>query len=209
MKITRFTSENKKSTVTASDSVFAQPVNMTLISQAVRVYMANKRQGTSKVQTRAEVTLTKRKWFKQKGTGNARHGAQSAPIFVGGGVAHGPKGVENWSLQLSQKMKRSALISALSAQAQNIVVVDGLESLQGKTKEAAQLVAQVANPDKDKVLVLVDSTQVEMIRSLKNLAGVSLARWQDINAYDVASVDTILMTADVLKKVEARFEKKS
>src|SRR5260221_7335072 len=84
------------------------------VAQAVRVYLGNQRQGTAKVKTRGEVERTKKKWYKQKGTGGARHGARSAPIFVGGGVSHGPTGTTDWSLKMSKPMRKVALRTALS-----------------------------------------------------------------------------------------------
>src|SRR3989344_8061779 len=71
--------------------VFGAKINQPLMAQAVRVYLANQRQGNAHTKSRGEITLTTAKWYRQKGTGRARHGAKSAPIFVGGGVAHGPK----------------------------------------------------------------------------------------------------------------------
>src|SRR5690554_4960009 len=105
MKLTVITATSKASSIEVSDAVFGQKANPTLLAQAVRVYLSNLRQGTSKVKTRSEVSRTRAKWYRQKGTGNARHGARSAPIFVGGGVAHGPNGQQNWTKSLSRKMK--------------------------------------------------------------------------------------------------------
>src|SRR5471030_1547190 len=116
MNLTVASTVGKTTSMSVNDAVFAAVINPELIAQAVRVYMSNQRQGSSKVKTRAEVARTKKKWFKQKGTGNARHGARTPNIFVGGGVAHGPNGMQNWSLKLSATMKKAALISALSAQ---------------------------------------------------------------------------------------------
>src|SRR5690242_1823092 len=122
MQLTKVTKTGAKSQLTVSDSVFGVPVNKALIAQAVRVYMSNQRQGTSKAKTRSEINRTSAKWYKQKGTGRARHGARNAPLFVGGGVAHGPNGEQNWTRTLSKRMKMQALVTALSAQAANIVV---------------------------------------------------------------------------------------
>src|SRR5688572_24665900 len=87
-----------------SEALFAAKVSPALIAQAVRVYQDRQHQHTSKVKTRGEISLTTAKWFKQKGTGRARHGAKSAHIFVGGGVAHGPDGIRGASLTLPVKM---------------------------------------------------------------------------------------------------------
>ena len=94
------------------DNVFGK-ANTAILSQAVRVYTSNSHQKTSKVKTRGEVQGSTRKIYRQKGTGNARHGAKYAPIFVGGGIAHGPKGVRPENMILPKAMRRRALAAAM------------------------------------------------------------------------------------------------
>src|SRR3990167_5036459 len=93
--------------------IFAVLENPQLLAQAVRVHLANQRQGTQSALTRAEVSRTRKKYQKQKGSGNARHGDRKAPIFVGGGIAFAPK-PRDYSLKLSDKMKKQAVFTALS-----------------------------------------------------------------------------------------------
>ena len=145
MKLKVITPTSKSSSIEVSDSVFAQKSNPALVAQAVRVYLSNLRQGSAKVKTRSAVKRTKSKWYKQKGTGNARHGSKNAPIFVGGGVAHGPTGNENWKKDLSRKMKSKALRVALSMQVENIVVTDNLNSIGGKTTEAVKFLNKMVD----------------------------------------------------------------
>src|SRR6185369_448567 len=113
------------STTTLPADIFEVEVNVGLMHQAYVRQMANARQGTHKVQTRSEVNRTKAKWYRQKGTGRARHGSRNAPIFVGGGVAHGPK-PRSYEKDMPRKMRRLALRAALSAKAADgeIVLVD-------------------------------------------------------------------------------------
>jgi len=100
---------------TISDlSIFNIEVSPSLLAQAIYVYQENSHVGVSKVKTRGEIDLTKKKVYKQKGTGNARHGARSAPIYVGGGVVFGPRGLKLTPKQLNKKMKMKALLGALS-----------------------------------------------------------------------------------------------
>lgn len=203
MKLASITSTGKAGSVTAPDSLFAAKVNDVLLAQAIRVYRANARQGTSKVLTRSEVRLTKRKWYKQKGTGNARHGAQSAPIFVGGGVAHGPTGTENWSLSMSRKMKAKALVSALSAQVENIVVANGVAELSGKTKEAAALLGSIVTEARKVLIVLADRNEVAE-RALANIPNVTVTTASLVNAFDIAAANKIVVTADSVSALEER-----
>ncbi len=203
MKLASITSTGKTGSVTAHDGLFSAKVNDVLLAQAIRVYMSNKRQGTSKVKGRSEVNLTKRKVYKQKGTGNARHGAKSAPIFVGGGVAHGPTGLENWSRNLSRKMKAKALLSALSAQAENTIIVDGLHDLSGKTKEAVTLLESVLTTSR-KVLVVLEARNEKVERALSNIQNISTLTADLINAYHIAGVNKVIMTSGAVKVLEAR-----
>lgn len=196
------------STIQASDALFARPANPTLLAQAIRVYLSNVRQGTSKAQTRSQVSRSKAKWYRQKGTGNARHGSRNAPIFVGGGVAHGPTGLENWTKNLNQKMKAQALQVALSAQVENIVVTENLSSLKGKTAEAAKLVQKMLG-ETQKLLVVVGDDSKLIYRSLRNLSFAMVVNALELNALHVATADTIILTKEALKTLETRLEAKT
>lgn len=203
MKLTKVNLTGTNSSLTANDSVFGATVNKTLLSQAVRVYLSNKRQGTSYALTRGEVARTKKKWYKQKHTGNARHGARSANIFVGGGAAHGPKGNSDWTLKLTAVLKKKAMISALSSQVANIVVSDDVMSLSGKTKDAAVLINKVA-PKAGKVLIVINKAEEAVLRGLRNLETVLVVSAARINTLEVMLADKIVLTPEALKALEAR-----
>lgn len=206
MKLTSISASNKFSTVTVSDEIFGAAVNKDLLSQAIRVYLSNKRQGTSRTKTRSEVVGSRRKIWRQKGTGNARHGAKSAPIFVGGSKAHGPKGVENWDRSLSKSMKKKALIAALSSQAENVLVTASLDSIEGKTKQAADFLKSINASDK-KVLIMIDSENELVRRAFQNIPKVTVLQGSLVNALDVARVDQIVMTKAALQALEQRLVK--
>lgn len=203
MTLTTLTPTGKTGSLTVSETIFGAPVNQHLLAQAIRVYIDHLHQGTSKVKTRAEVNRTTAKWYRQKGTGNARHGAKSAPIFVGGGVAHGPSGLRPAKLVLSQQLKQKALVSALSAQREILVVADEVEKLNGKTKEAAALVNRVSQPT-DKVLVVAAEAAPEMLRSLRNLSNVVVVSARQVSAFDVVSAHKIILTSAAVKQLETR-----
>lgn len=195
-----------KRPLSVNEAVFAAPVNQVLLAQAIRVYLSNQRQGTSQVKTRSEVSRTTRKWYRQKGTGNARHGSKKAPIFVGGGVAHGPTGQENWNRSLTRQLKRKALISAMSAQADNMIVASGLSDLNGKTKEAVELLSKMKIEAK-KVLIILADFDEQVLRSLRNLAQVQIAQADQVNVYDIASADQIVLTKEAVEVIEKRLTK--
>ncbi|MBU0974553.1 50S ribosomal protein L4 [Patescibacteria group bacterium] len=207
MKIKSITPTNKLSTITVNDEIFGVSANGQLLSQAIRVYLSNKRQGTSKVKTRGEVTGSRRKIWKQKGTGNARHGAKSAPIFVGGGVAHGPTGLENWTLKLSKHMKKKALIVALSLQSENIFITDNLADFDGKTKTAAKLLKDLSISGK-KVLLATNGNNELVRRAFGNIQRVNVMEGSLVNVLDVASSDAIIFSKDAVKSLEKRLMKK-
>ncbi|MCB9813062.1 MAG: 50S ribosomal protein L4 [Pseudomonadales bacterium] len=207
IKSTAANSPIKLSTITVNDEVFGVTTNNGLLSQAVRVYLSNKRQGTSKVKTRGEVTGSRRKIWKQKGTGNARHGAKSAPIFVGGGVAHGPTGLENWTLKLSKVMKRKALISALSMQASNIFVSENLVDLNGKTKLAVNLLNGLKISDK-KVLIVTGVDNELVRRAFGNIQRVEVIEYSLVNALNIASADALIISKDAVGFLEKRLTSK-
>ncbi|HCC84337.1 MAG TPA: 50S ribosomal protein L4 [Candidatus Pacebacteria bacterium] len=203
MKLHSITATGEKTTLTAQDAVFAAPANSTLLAQAVRVFLANGRQATAKVKTRAEVARTRKKWYKQKGTGNARHGARTPSLFVGGGVAHGPNGTQNWSLTLSRSLKLKALSQALTLQAQNIVVCDSIEKLDGKTATAVKVLKKIV-PDGGKILVVMAESNERLLRGLQNLANVWPVSATRVNVLQVAGATKIVMTSHSVKKLEAR-----
>lgn len=203
MKVTTYTATGTKGSTTLNDKLVGATVNSQALAQAVRVYLSNARQGTAVAQTRSDVRLTKRKIYRQKGTGNARHGAKSAPLFVGGGVAHGPKAETHWSKNLSARLKKIALLSALSAQKEHLYVVDAIEKLEGSTKKAAQLVAHVS-PNQEKTLVVLSDMLEKPMRALRNIPHVTLVQAKQLTALDVARANTIVLTLDTVAILEAR-----
>src|SRR3989338_1504391 len=124
--------------------IFGVKVNDKLMAQAVRVYLANQRQGTVSTKTRGEVKGSSRKIYRQKGTGRARHGSIRAPIFVKGGLVFGPK-PRDFGLSLPKKMKKAALFAALSAKLRDgeVKVVQGFEKLPAKTKNVAESLSKM------------------------------------------------------------------
>ena len=203
MELTKLTPTGKNSTVTVSDSIFGVESSPVLLSQAVRVYLSNQRQGSAQAKTRGEVSLTKKKMYRQKGTGGARHGAQSAPIFVGGGVAHGPTGDQNWSRSLSQKQKSLALRQALSLQSANIMVSDMLLELSNKTKHGAEFLQAVAK-GKNNVLIVFELSQKSVPRVFRNIQIVNLQNPDRLTTYDVLKSDAIIFTTIALQKLQDR-----
>lgn len=206
MQLTIIDSTSKNEKVRVSDALFVTNPAEVVLAQAVRVYLSNARQGTSHTKTRSEINRTKKKWYKQKGTGNARHGARTPSLFVGGGVAFGPRNIINWSKSLTGKMKLLALKTALTMQKQQLFLTKELMSLTGKTSEAKALIAQVASVD-EKVLVVLSKSNDLTLRSLRNLTNVLVMTVDRINALHVAMADKILIDFAAMKALEDRLSK--
>jgi large subunit ribosomal protein L4 len=181
--------------------VFEQDINRDLMHQALVRQMANARSGTHKVQSRGEVSRTTAKWYRQKGTGRARHGSRRAPIFVGGGVAHGPK-PRSYAKQMPRKMRRGALRSALSVKAQNgdIIVLDNLEMEAPKTKEMAKVVSVVTNGDFSALVLLGERNEV-VEKSARNLANVKALHANYINNRDLLGHQKLIIPVSALEVI--------
>lgn len=196
------------------EKIFAAKVNEKLMAQAVRVYLANQRQGTQKTKTRGEIVASTAKIWRQKGTGRARHGAKSAPIFVGGGVAHGPK-PRDFSLKLPQKMRRAALFSALTAKLQEkaVVAVSGLEEIKPKTKEFAAVLKKLGDTlnsgkgKKLKLLVVLPGKTENLERAARNVEGVTLSAASALNTYLVLNHKKLLFLENAFPVLEQTFLK--
>jgi len=173
------------------------PHNLYLYTKA---YLANLRAGTAKVKTRSEVSGGGRKPFRQKGTGRARQGSTRAPIYVGGGVAHGPTGEVNWSQKINKKQKKTALRYALNEKAENeaLFVVDSIKIESGKTKDAVAFLDQVNARD---YLVVVDTLDEKTFLAFRNVKNAYVIEVDELNAYDAASFYAIVIEKSAFEKV--------
>lgn len=174
------------------------------LNQAIRVYFDRSHPGLAKVKTRSEVNKTTKKLYKQKGTGGARHGSKSAHIFVGGSVAHGPKGVKR-VLRLSTALKRKALNLALSAmlKAEKVVVVTGFSGV-SKTKEISEFVSKLKEKRFTVVLSDKNMDKGKFVRNIKNVAVVA---YRDLNAYNVSLGGMLVLDKDIFEVVKEKKEK--
>lgn len=192
----------KAEEMVAAPKIFGEYSQPALVAQAVHVYRELAHAGTAKAKTRAEINRTKKKWFKQKGTGNARHGARSAPIFVGGGATHGPVPV-NHAIALSKKMVKKALLASLSFKATHSTVVLVDMPTLSKTKDAAALVARIQTKKTDRVLLVVaDPTKVKSV--FRNIPQVGIIAYADLNAYHVATSGVLAFEASLFAAKEKK-----
>lgn len=197
--------------LTLSKEIFGAKINNQLMAQAVRVFLANQRRGTVKTKSRGEVNKTTKKAYRQKGTGRARHGAMSAPIYVGGGVAFGPK-QRDYSLTLPQKMKKAALFSALSDKVKNgqVKLLTGLEKIEPKTKLMVEVINNLGLEAKNKKLLLIiaDSKAENIKKAGGNIKGLNIVDAKQINTYEVLNNKEIILMKGALEVIESNFLKK-
>lgn len=186
-------------------SHFDQEVNEPALFQATYVYLGNQRQGTHKTKNRSEVSGGGRKPHKQKGTGGARQGSNTAPQYARGGKAHGPI-PHKYTKDLNQKMKQKAFVSALSlkASASQVHVFEAIGVTAPKTSQLAGIIKK-AELSGSKNLFVVDQADAALLLAVRNLRDTRVERVQDIHAYGLMNADSVIFTTSALKAlVEVR-----
>ena len=194
----------KVSTIELSDAVFGITPNEKVVHAAVVNFLANQRQGTQSTKTRSEVAGGGRKPWRQKGTGRARQGSIRAPQWTHGGIALGPK-PRDYSYTLNKKVKRLAILSALSDKALNgnLIVVDSLAMDEYKTKNVAAMLTAVGAEGKSLVATAVKEDK--LVKSAANIPGVKTTMAAQVNTYDVVNAGKLVVDVDAAKKLEEVF----
>ncbi|KKS96130.1 MAG: 50S ribosomal protein L4 [Microgenomates group bacterium GW2011_GWC1_43_13] len=208
-KIQEYTSKGVKAGEQTLPKEFDQKINMALLAQVVHVFEERSHVGLRKTKTRAEINRTTKKVYKQKGTGGARHGSRRANLFVGGGVALGPRPVRR-VLNISDKMKERARLFAynLKASEGNLVLVKGLSKID-KTKSVSELCNALtqATGAKRFTLILSDGGR-DVVKYFRNFNSASAIFWRNANAYDIFGGGMIVLDSEIFpKKVEAKAKK--
>jgi len=197
---------NGKSTgksVELSDLIYLADPNDHCIYLDVKAILANQRQGTHKTKERSEVNRTKKKLYRQKGTGNARHGSRNAPIFVGGGTVFGPK-PRDYGISINKKVKKLARISALSYKAKenSITVIETFTFDQIKTKQFISLLNNF-NALNKKTLFILPSVDKNVYLSARNIEKTNVIPASDINTYDILNADQLFISEAALPIIES------
>jgi large subunit ribosomal protein L4 len=184
-----------------ADIVFAGEVNEKLFYEVVKAKRASDRSGTHAVKNRSLVSGGGKKPFKQKGTGRARQGSTRASQWVGGGKAMGPK-PRDYSYDVPKQVRRLALRSALALRAreQKLLILDKWEPGEPQTKVARAVLAKLGTP---KALVVDGAGNVNLAKSVRNLAGADFLAVEGINVYDILKHETLILTAATARKLEA------
>lgn len=193
-------------TVELSDTLFGLPANNDLVYQVVTAQLANKRQNIAHAKGRGEVSGGGKKPWQQKGTGRARHGSIRSPIWRGGGVTHGPTNEKNFKKALNRKMVQKALKVALSSKVRDghVVVLDALESANGKTKEIAATMKKLATVfgKPSSVLLVMPEDSAVLFKASRNLNHVDTIEARNLSPLSVLSSTFLVMPKVSLEAIE-------
>ena len=188
-------------TMELNDNIFAIPVNVVVLHEAVKQYLANQRQGTQSTLTRTEVRGGGKKPWRQKGTGRARQGSIRAPQWTHGGVAIGPK-PRCYRISMNKKAKRLAMKSAFSAKAaeNNLIVLDSLKFDAPKTKQMVAVLKALGV--EEKALIVLPGPDKNVVNSARNIAGVKTLYVNTLNVYDILNAGKVVLTKAAVASVE-------
>ena len=192
---------NNVGEITLSDAVFGIKPNAVVMHMAVVNYLANQRQGTQSTLTRTEVSGGGKKPWRQKGTGHARQGSTRAPQWRHGGIVHAPK-PRDYSYSLNKKVRRLALLSALSDKALNgdLIVLDELKLDTYSTKTVVGCLKAIGAGNKP--LIVLDSNDAVAVKSIANIKGTKSAQVNTINTYDIINADKLVIVKGAVAKLE-------
>lgn len=187
--------------VDLNEAIFGAEVNESVLHETVVNYLANQRQGTQSTKTRTEVKGGGKKPYRQKGTGRARQGSTRAPQWTKGGVALGPK-PRDYSYNLNKKVKKLAMVSALSSKAaeESVLVVEGLRMDEAKTKTIASMLSGM--DVKEKALIVTADMEKNVYLSARNIKGVDASYVGMLNVYAILAHDKLVLAKDALQKLE-------
>ena len=190
--------------VELSDAVFGAPVHVPAMHQVVVAQLANRRLGTHDTKDRGDVRGGGRKPWRQKGTGRARSGSTRSPIWIGGGVAHGPH-PKDYRQTVNKKVRRIALCSALTlkVQEEQMTVLNNFEIETPKTKTLLNLLSALQGGKKP--LFVLHETNMAVVKSAANIPGAEVIHVDSINVYDLLHHDRLIATSEAVKKLEEVF----
>ena len=207
MKIDKFNIDGKKERIEVMDKIFSAKINKKLISGVLYKINANYKGRKAKTKQKNEIIGSTSKIYAQKGTGNARHASRKAPIFVGGGIAHGPKGEKNYKIRkLNKNEKKMSVASLLSdkKKSSNLIVISDFKNEIKKTKEMNKILNKF---EASNSLIILDKNSKEKVfKSLRNLPNVKTTDINHFSAFDIIKFKKVIFTETSVKELEKRYE---
>ncbi len=187
--------------------IFDVKINPDLIQQAVITQRANARQILAHVKDRSEVRGGGKKPWRQKGTGQARHGSIRSPLWKGGGVTFGPRKERIFKKKINKKMKRKALFMVLTSKVKDneLILLDKLELKEPKTKLMTEVLKNIFKENNKSVLVVIPKKDENIIRAIRNIPKTKILRADSLNVLDLLSFKYLLMPENAIKVIEKTY----
>ena len=206
MKIDKLNLEGKKESIEISDKIIDAEINDKLVSNVLYKTNANYKGRKAKTKQKNEITGSTSKIYAQKGTGNARHASKKAPIFVGGGIAHGPKGELNYKKRkLNKSEKRLSIVSLITKKnsLKDLIIFNDFEKQILKTKEMNNILIKFEA--KNSIIIADKKSKDNIFKSVKNIPNVKITDVNHFSAYDLAKFKKIIFTETSIKELEKRY----
>ena len=206
MKIDKLSLDGKKDSIEILDSIIASKINRKLVSNLLYKTNANYKGRKAKTKQKNEIIGSTSKIYAQKGTGNARHASRKAPIFIGGGIAHGPKGEDNYKVRRINKSEKKKSITSLITEKnneKNLIIFSDFENEISKTKEMNKILEKFKA--KDSLMILDKSSKNKILRSVKNIPNVKVTDVNHFSSYDVIKFKKIIFTESSMRELEKKY----
>ena len=206
MKIDKINLDGKNGTIDVSDKIVLAKINNKLISNVLYKTNANYKGRKAKTKQKNEIIGSTSKIYAQKGTGNARHASKKAPIFVGGGVAHGPKGQLNYKkrkLNKSEKKQSIASLITKKNKLQDLIIIDDFQKEILKTKDMNNLLVKIEA--KNSIIIADKKSKDNIHKSVRNIPNVKITDINHFSAYDLAKFKKVIFTETSIKDLEKRY----
>ena len=206
MKLDKLNIDGKKDSIDISDKIVSAKINDKLVSNVLYKTNANYKGRRAKTKQRNEITGSTAKIYAQKGTGNARHASKKAPLFVGGGVAHGPKGQSNYKKRKLNKSEKKLSIASLITKknvTKDLIIIDDFQKEISKTKVMNNLLIKFEA--KNSIIIADKISKNNIFRSIKNIPNVKITDINHFSAYDLAKFKKIIFTETSIKELEKRY----
>jgi len=206
MKINKLELDGKKNQIEVLDKIFSGKINKKLVSSVIYKTNSNYKGRKAKTKQKGEIIGSTSKIYAQKGTGGARHASRKAPIFVGGGVAHGPKGQSSYKIKkLNRSEKKLSVISLISEmnKSNNLIVLSDFKSEIKKTKEMYKILLKLDSTD---ALIILDKVSKDKIyKSIQNIPNVKVVDINHFSAFDIIKFKKIIFTESSVKELEKKY----
>ena len=206
MKLEKINIDGKKASIEISDKIIAAKINARFVSQVLYKTNANYKGRKAKTKQKKEITGSTSKIYAQKGTGNARHASKKAPIFVGGGIAHGPKGELNHKKRKLNKSEKKLSIASLITKKNNLndlIIIDDIQKQILKTKEMNSLLIKFEA--RNSIIIADKKSKDNIYKSVRNIPNVKITDVNHFSAYDLAKFKKVIFTETSIKELEKRY----